>query len=78
MDTSHSSKLHLSKVSPPVFPSNTEIELLLIETDACVLCGKDTGIPSYTPIGLRPHYIEASGQLCPKCYLELYSDGNAH
>ncbi len=44
-----------------------------IETDTCVLCGEDTGVPTHMPIMLRPHYIEASGQLCLKCYRELYS-----
>ena len=42
------------------------------ETDKCACCGCDTGIPKDTPISNRKYYIQDSGQLCNKCYTELY------
>ena len=44
------------------------------ETDKCACCGCDTGIPKDTPITNRKYYIVGSGQLCSKCYTELYTD----
>lgn len=40
--------------------------------DRCVVCGKDSGVPSDTPIEKRERYILGSGQLCTDCYFELY------
>ena len=40
-------------------------------TEKCALCGKDTGVRVDTPILLREHFIEESGQLCEDCYREL-------
>ena len=40
------------------------------ETDKCACCGCDTGIPKDTPISNRKYYIQGSGQLCDKCYME--------
>ena len=42
------------------------------ETERCICCGCDTGIPKDTPISNRKYYILGSGQLCNKCYTELY------
>lgn len=42
------------------------------ETDKCTCCGCDTGIPKDTPISNRKYYIQGRGQLCSKCYNELY------
>lgn len=42
------------------------------ENDKCVCCGCDTGVSCDTPIAAREHYIYGSGQLCSKCYTELY------
>ena len=39
-----------------------------IETDKCVSCNKDTGIPKDTHVDLRKHYVEGAGQLCSKCF----------
>lgn len=36
--------------------------------DHCVLCRKDTGYTTDTPIGARRYYIEGGGQLCEACY----------
>lgn len=36
-------------------------------TDLCVLCGRDTGIPTDTPIDQRRGYVEGSGQACIDC-----------
>ena len=42
------------------------------ETDKCACCGCDTGISKDTPISNRKYYIQGRGQLCNKCYTELY------
>lgn len=42
--------------------------------DKCVCCGCDTGVPAETPISQRQYYICGSGQLCSKCFAELYID----
>ena len=42
------------------------------ETDKRTCCGCDTGIPKDTPISNRKYYIQGCGQLCDKCYTELY------
>ncbi len=42
------------------------------EREYCVVCGKDTGYTKETPIIQRKHYIEGAGQLCPKCYAQIY------
>jgi hypothetical protein len=36
-------------------------------TDLCVMCGKDTGIPTATPIDERTGYVEGCGQCCAEC-----------
>ena len=42
------------------------------KTEQCILCGKDTGVPFSTPVSLRKNYLRGCGQLCNKCYTELY------
>ena len=42
------------------------------EFEKCDLCGELTDIPVDMPIQERKGYIEGAGQLCPKCYFELY------
>jgi hypothetical protein len=44
----------------------------VVETDRCVNCGKDTGIPTKTSVDRREHYIEGAGQLCHDCCHGLY------
>ena len=43
------------------------------ETDKFACCGCDTGIPKDTPISNRKYYIQGSGQLCSKGYMESYT-----
>lgn len=38
----------------------------------CVLCGGLTGATKEQPLSKREYYIEGAGQLCRKCYQELY------
>ena len=42
------------------------------QVELCVLCGKETEYSRQTPIQVRVGYVEGAGQLCPKCWLELY------
>ena len=43
-----------------------------METETCVVCNTDTGIPKNTHVNNRPFYIEGGGQLCGKCYNNIY------
>lgn len=45
------------------------------EMERCVLCWELTEVPKDTPINLRRYYLEGQGQLCAKCYYELYGAG---
>ena len=40
--------------------------------ELCIRCGKPTPYHPDTPITLRRYYVEGSGQLCEKCFYELY------
>ena len=40
--------------------------------ELCIRCGKETPYDINTPITLRRYYIVGSGQLCEKCFYELY------
>lgn len=40
--------------------------------EKCEVCGAVTDIPIDMPIQERKGYIEGAGQLCKKCYYELY------
>lgn len=40
--------------------------------EICVLCGKVTKEDVDTKVSKRKHYIAGSGQLCEKCYQEIY------
>lgn len=40
--------------------------------ERCVICGKPTEYRADTPIGKRERYVEGAGQLCRKCYFEIY------
>ena len=47
------------------------------ETERCVICGKPTEYRKDTPIDKRECYVEGAGQLCRKCYFEIYlKNGN--
>ena len=40
--------------------------------ERCVLCGRETDVPTDLPIDRRDHYIEGCGQLCRNCWKKLY------
>ena len=40
--------------------------------ELCIRCGKPTIYRQNTPITLRHYFVEGSGQLCEKCFYELY------
>lgn len=40
--------------------------------ELCIRCNKPTPYHPNTPITLRRYYVEGSGQLCEKCFYELY------
>ena len=44
-----------------------------METDKCVVCGKDTKVPKDLPIDYRQYYVEGAGQLCKECYERIYN-----
>ena len=61
-----------------VNPAETGERHMTDKNEKCVCCGSDTGIAENTPIPERKWYVKGSGQLCEKCYLNLYgseSDG---
>jgi len=45
------------------------------ERDKCVSCGADTPHHPSTHIKSRNFYIEGVGQLCKKCYIDIYVRG---
>lgn len=42
------------------------------EFEECVLCHKITAVRIGTIIEMREHYVKGVGQLCVKCYQEVY------
>lgn len=44
---------------------------LTVQTERCILCGRDTGIPITKEIGLRKNYVVGCGQLCGVCFATL-------
>ena len=51
---------------------NTETKVTL-ETERCILCGDDTGVPTNLPADARKYYIDGVGQLCENCYIKVNS-----
>ena len=45
------------------------------DRERCVLCWRETDIPKDTPVSRHKYYLEGQGQLCAKCYYELYGAG---
>lgn len=45
------------------------------QREQCVSCGENTEYTKSTPIEKRTGYIQGAGQLCLKCYRELYPKG---
>ena len=44
--------------------------------EICVCCGQGTTYSKDEPISNRTGYIQGAGQLCLKCYKELYPKGD--
>lgn len=42
------------------------------DEERCVVCGGKTGYRCKTPIDERQFYFVGVGQLCEKCYREIY------
>ena len=42
------------------------------EIEYCVICHKPTKYTKDIPIDERQHYVEGAGQLCGKCFVEIY------
>jgi len=42
-----------------------------MKKDKCVICNQETKYDKDTPIHIREHYVEGSGQLCPSCSSNL-------
>ena len=42
------------------------------QIECCVVCGKPTEYRKDVPIDKGECYIEGAGQLCTKCYFEIY------
>lgn len=47
------------------------------DIDLCICCGAETEYTRDTAIGKRVGYIEGAGQLCFRCYCELYGEGRS-
>ncbi|MCK4647654.1 hypothetical protein KAT24_01855 [Candidatus Pacearchaeota archaeon] len=43
------------------------------ELEKCVLCDNETNVKVKTRIDMREYYVEGAGQLCPGCYIKIYS-----
>ena len=41
--------------------------------EKCVICGENAGYMFDTPIYERQFYVEGVGQLCEKCFKEIYT-----
>ena len=52
---------------------NREKQQFFDRKEYCVFCGKITEIAEEQPIAKREYYIEGAGQLCGKCYREIYA-----
>lgn len=42
------------------------------ETETCVICGGDTGVPKGLDISYRMYYVQGTGQLCDDCWDETF------
>lgn len=49
--------------------NNTETN----QTEMCISCKKDTGVPVNKNVDMRTNYVEGAGQLCGECFLSLYN-----
>jgi hypothetical protein len=44
-----------------------------METEKCISCNADTSVLVDEHIDNRKYYVEGAGQLCEKCWKEVYS-----
>ena len=44
------------------------------EFEVCVSCGITTDTLKNANVGFRRNYIDGDGQLCEKCYKDIYSE----
>lgn len=44
-----------------------------VETEKCIMCGKDTGVPVDLNIAFRENYIHGAGQACERCFDNVYA-----
>ena len=53
--------------------SKTEYDFsVLNNTDNCIHCNKDTGVPSSANVDFRKNYVDGAGQLCDECFVRIY------
>lgn len=50
----------------------TEQNNIDLTVERCVMCDAETKYMSQVPIIQRNYYVEGAGQLCEKCYRNLY------
>ena len=62
--------LQIPSISQTKTPVNFASVVLLIDTS--LRCGVETEYDVSSPVTVRRWYIEGSGQLCEKCFFELY------
>ena len=43
-----------------------------VEYDKCISCSEETKEPTSKHVDYRDFYVEGAGQLCEKCFLEIY------
>ncbi len=48
------------------------------QTEKCICCGEDTGIPLSVPVSARKNYIAGCGQLCENCSLHIEWESRTH
>ena len=57
--------------------SKTEYDFsVLNNTDNCIHCNKDTGVPSCANVDFRKNYVDGAGQLCDECFVRIYDATN--
>lgn len=44
-----------------------------IKYEQCVVCNKETLVPVKTPVNLRKNFVRGVGELCDRCFLEVYA-----
>ena len=50
------------------------MEKEVVEKEKCVNCGAETPYLVTTPVDLREYYVDGAGQLCKKCYFDIFEN----